>query len=186
LSTPPWAGLITIRIDIFANRPFAIAIFAMLVIDDQIGILRKVGFSFLSRFLLGVWRGSEVKDRGQAPVSTAVLPAPTDRRSASTESHVERAVVPAVIDVDPRSIDILNRAEDEHYRLTACALCGGPELHAKTKPAAKCLRCGHYRMLERITPQATRQRCRRCREIFWAVLKMTTCEDCRGKWRLPD
>jgi hypothetical protein len=113
----------------------------------------------------------------------APLAVSTDRRSASTESHVERAVVPAVIDVDPRSIDILNRAEDEHYRLTACALCGGPELHAKTKPAAKCLRCGNYRVLERITPQVTRQRCRRCKEMFWAVLKMMTCEKCRGRWR---
>jgi hypothetical protein len=118
-------------------------------------------------------------------VSMALLSAPTHRRGTSTESDVGPAVVPTVIEVDPRSIDTLNRAEEEHYRLTACALCGGPELHAKTKPAAKCLRCGHYRMLERITPQATRQRCRRCKEIFWAVLKMTTCENCRGKWRQP-
>jgi hypothetical protein len=118
-----------------------------------------------------------------AAVSMALLAAPIDRRRTSTESHVERAVASTVIEVDPRSIDILNQAEQEHYRLTACALCRGPELHAKTKPGAKCLRCGHYRMLDRITPQVTRQRCRRCKDFFWAVLKMTTCEKCRGKWR---
>jgi hypothetical protein len=124
-----------------------------------------------------------VKNRVQTPPSMALLPSPTDRRSTSTESHAERAVAPTVFEVDPRSIDTLDLAEHDHYRVTACAICGGPELHAKTKPTAKCLRCGRYRMLERITPQVTRQRCRRCKGVFWAVLKMITCEKCRGKWR---
>jgi predicted Zn-ribbon and HTH transcriptional regulator len=87
-----------------------------------------------------------------------------------------------VIEINPRTVDILDQATREHYRLMACSLCGGHELHAKTKPATKCLRCGHYRTLERITPLVTRQRCRRCQETFWAVLKTTTCVKCRGTW----
>jgi hypothetical protein len=66
--------------------------------------------------------------------------------------------------------------------MMACSRCGGPELHAKTKPATKCFRCGHFRTLERVTPLVTRQRCRCCRKTFWAVLKTTTCANCRGKW----
>jgi hypothetical protein len=87
-----------------------------------------------------------------------------------------------VIEIDPRTIDILDQAEREHYRIMACTLCGGPEVHAKHKAAAKRVRCGHYRTLEQITPLVTRQRCRRCQETFWAVLKTTTCANCRGKW----
>jgi hypothetical protein len=86
-----------------------------------------------------------------------------------------------VIEIDPRTVHIVDQATREHYRLMACSRCGGPELHAKTKPATKCLRCGHYRTLGRITLLVTRQRCRRCQETFWAVLKTTTCEKCRGK-----
>jgi hypothetical protein len=93
-----------------------------------------------------------------------------------------RPAVRTVIEIDPPSVDILNEAEREHYRIMACTLCGGPEVHAKHKPAAKCVRCGHYRTLEQITPRVTRQRCQRRHETFWAVLKTTTCANCRGKW----
>jgi hypothetical protein len=84
-------------------------------------------------------------------------------------------------DIDPRVCDILAQAEREHYRITACTDCGGPEIHAKTKPAAKCFRCGRYRTLERVTLAPTRQRCCRCKQTFHAVLKTRNCDKCRGK-----
>jgi hypothetical protein len=93
-----------------------------------------------------------------------------------------RPITPTVIELNPRTSDIVDQALRERYRIMACTLCGGPEIHAKLKPAARCFRCGHYRTLDRITATATRQRCRRCRATFWAVLKTTTCERCREKW----
>jgi hypothetical protein len=103
-------------------------------------------------------------------------------KATSTGRGVMRQTMRTAIEIDPRSVDILDQAERGHYRIMACTLCGGPEVHAKHKPGAKCLRCGHYRTLDRITSTATRQRCRRCQATFWAVLKTTTCENCRGKW----
>jgi hypothetical protein len=116
-----------------------------------------------------------------APTSAPLLWARPDWQAILTRPGVGRAMR-TVIEIDPRSVDILDQAEREHYRIMACTLCGGPEVHAKHKPAAKCVRCGHYRTLEQITPLVTRQRCQRCQETFWAVLKTTTCANCRGKW----
>jgi hypothetical protein len=117
-----------------------------------------------------------------APIRAALVSARPTWQAISTGPGVVRQSVRTVIEIDPRSIDILEHAEREHYRIMVCTLCGGPEVHAKNKPAAKCFRCGQFRILERITPLVTRQRCRRCQETFWGVLKTTTCVKCRGKW----
>jgi hypothetical protein len=136
-----------------------------------------------------------------APVSVALVSAPADGQRTSTAArmgwqntatqhgrrrHVSGAARGTgeieVITIDPRLVEVVDQAEREHYRITRCAACGGAEVHAKLKPAAKCLRCGTYRTLERITPPLTRQRCGRCQATFWAVLKTTTSEKCRGKW----
>jgi hypothetical protein len=119
--------------------------------------------------------------RMRRSVQRSPRPDPTGRPT-STGLGVMLQTVRTVVELEPRSVGILDEAERERYRVMACSLCGGPELHAKTKPATKCLRCGHHRTLERIAPLVTRQRCRRCQETFWAVLKTTTCENCRGKW----
>jgi hypothetical protein len=86
-----------------------------------------------------------------APVSAALVSARPNWKTTSTGLGVMRKTVRTVIEIDPHSVDILDQAEREHYRIMACTLCGDPEVHAKHKPAAKCFRCGHYRTLDRIT-----------------------------------
>src|SRR5713226_796364 len=115
-------------------------------------------------------------------VTAASMSVQPDWPGTSTRSRLSGQTVRMVIEIDPRTVDILDQATRERYRIMACAVCGGPEVHAKNKPAAKCFRCGQFRTQERITPLVTRQRCRRCQETFWEVLKTTTCVKCRGKW----
>src|SRR5713226_1240988 len=71
---------------------------------------------------------------------------------------------PAFLDrqLDPRVSDRLARVQREHYKIGVCAGCGGPEVFAKTKPAARCLRCGRYRVLAAIAPYAKAHRCLAC------------------------
>jgi hypothetical protein len=127
-------------------------------------------------------RQRRLESAAHAPVSAPLVSARPNWKTTSTGLGVTPQIVRTVIEIDPRSVDILDQAEREHYRIMACTLCGGPEVHAKNKPAAKCFRCGQFRTLERITPLVTRQRCRRCQETFWGGLKTTTCVKCRGKW----
>ena len=49
--------------------------------------------------------------------------------------------------LDPHICDRLARAQREHYKIGVWASCGGPEVFAKTKPAARCLRCGRRRTI---------------------------------------
>jgi hypothetical protein len=83
--------------------------------------------------------------------------------------------------IDPRVCDRLARAQHEHYKIGVCAGCGGPEVFAKTKPAARCLRCGRYRVLAAIAPYAKAHRCLGCRRLFYSVMNYQKCEKCRAK-----
>lgn len=83
--------------------------------------------------------------------------------------------------LDPRVCDRLARAQREHYRIGVCAGCGGPEVFAKTKPAASCLRCGRFRVLSAIAPSAKARRCLGCRHLFYSVTNYQQCEKCRAK-----
>ena len=91
---------------------------------------------------------------------------------------------PSTPAIDPRVCDLIERAQREHYRIGTCPACGGPEIFAKTKPAAKCLQCGRYRELEAIAPHTKRHRCLACRKIFYSVVNWQKCEKCRAKSRV--
>ena len=83
--------------------------------------------------------------------------------------------------IDPRLCDRLEAAQRALYKIGRCDACGGPELFAKSKPAAKCLRCGRYRTLDAIGPHAKRHRCLSCWKIFYAPVNWQKCERCRAK-----
>src|ERR1700674_3245892 len=83
--------------------------------------------------------------------------------------------------LDPRVCDRLVRAQREHYKIGLCSACGGPEVFAKTKPAAKCLRCGRFRTLDAIAAHKKRHRCLSCWKIFYSVVNWQQCEKCRAK-----
>jgi hypothetical protein len=83
--------------------------------------------------------------------------------------------------LNPRTCDVIDRARREHYEIRRCTRCGGPELHSKERPAAKCLRCGAYRELAAITPYERQWTCGACRRRFWAVLGTGTCAGCAAK-----
>jgi len=83
--------------------------------------------------------------------------------------------------LDPTVCDRLARAQRKHFKIGVCARCGGPEVFAKTKPAASCLRCGRYRSLAAIAPYAKAHRCLRCRRLFYSVTNYQNCEKCRAK-----
>src|SRR5476649_2588408 len=83
--------------------------------------------------------------------------------------------------LDQRVCDRLARAQREHYKIGVCASCGGPELFAKAKPAAWCLRCERYRALAAIAPYAKAHRCLGCRRLFYSVMNYEKCEKCIAK-----
>jgi hypothetical protein len=81
--------------------------------------------------------------------------------------------------LDPRVCDRLASAQRQRYKIGVCAACGGPEVFAKTKPAAHCLRCDRHRLLDAIAPTPKRHRCLACWKIFYAVVNWQKCEKCR-------
>ena len=91
---------------------------------------------------------------------------------------------PLTSPLDPRVCDRLARAQRQRYKIGVCPSCGGPEVFAKTKPAARCLRCGQFRVLAAIAPVAKAHRCLTCRRLFYSVTNYRQCEKCRAKSRV--
>src|ERR1019366_5200832 len=96
---------------------------------------------------------------------------PQARRQPAVDPHA----------IDPRVCDLIERAQREHFKMGVCTACGGSEVYAKTKPAARCLRCGRNRTLDAIAPHTKGHRCLACRKIFWSVVNWQKCEKCRAK-----
>jgi hypothetical protein len=104
--------------------------------------------------------------------------------SPSTTTNSKRPKNPSKIthsQIDKRLCDIIERALREHFRITACDVCGGPRIHSKLRPHSKCLRCGDSRVTASILPFPTKQRCRRCKTYHWRVLRSLYCERCQKK-----
>jgi hypothetical protein len=75
-------------------------------------------------------RQRRLESAAHAPIRAARVSARPNWKTTSTGLGVTRQTVRTVIEIDPRSVDILDQAEREHYRITRCAACGGREVHA--------------------------------------------------------
>ena len=75
---------------------------------------------------------------------------------------------------------ILAQANRQKYRITIC-VCGGPRIHSKTTGRSKCFQCQSVEEAASPLTAQTRQRCKRCKQFRWAVLKANYCGDCYAR-----
>jgi hypothetical protein len=77
-------------------------------------------------------------------------------------------------EINPLVCDLIDRAQREYYRITACEVYGGPRIHCKIRPYSKCFRCGDVRVAASILVIAMKPKCRRCKAFHWRVLRVRT------------
>jgi hypothetical protein len=54
--------------------------------------------------------------------------------------------------VDSYRLDALAQAMAAGHKIGACRACGGPDVHSKIRPAARCFRCGLARETAFVVP----------------------------------
>jgi predicted metalloprotease len=83
--------------------------------------------------------------------------------------------------VDQHTMLVVSKAIEQHHVVKQCVLCGGPEIHSKEKPIARCFRCGNRKETETVLSRQPRRRCRRCKRYFRSRVAYLACEPCREK-----
>jgi len=88
--------------------------------------------------------------------------------------------------IDNRTLSIVAQAQREHFTITGCAHCGGPEIHSQASPLKKSMGCGASTEQAHVTVASRRRQCKRCKRFFRTTVEYLTCAGCRGKLKAPE
>jgi hypothetical protein len=73
------------------------------------------------------------------------------KRTSDSGGRTRKRPSPVTVwEINPLVCDVIDRAQREHYRITACEVCGGPRIHSKIRPHSKCFRCGDFQVSRRL------------------------------------